>query len=238
MDKFRAYEIIQNELSKKFLVGQFKCINHGLQFSVNLPDSKNMIRIYESKKKGLTVDVSQVFDDDLKKIIQSINLYEVNKVNYELDKTNFNSRTVGIFIDFKVKILAADLQILDYKLIERGAQFKVLFKNGDLEFVRIYNNGNIDLSLVDNYHNFEILNEFKHECISKRTNNMPTKSKNKAKPTTKNKSNKQIKKIDNQKRNKDKNRNRKQIKLEIKESKAQRPVLEDIANKIIHYVKR
>ncbi len=49
-------------LLKGYNITIFKEISYGIQFSIN----DNIIRIYESKKKGITLDLSQLKDEDLK----------------------------------------------------------------------------------------------------------------------------------------------------------------------------
>ncbi|WP_392486688.1 ribonuclease HIII [Haloimpatiens sp. FM7315] len=69
-DKFQCYDYIKNIFEKNGIsVASYKEINYGIQFSITLDGQKENIRIYESKKKGINCDFSQVkSQENLRKI--------------------------------------------------------------------------------------------------------------------------------------------------------------------------
>ncbi|MGL6173496.1 MAG: ribonuclease HIII [Cellulosilyticaceae bacterium] len=74
MNKYDKYnEIKEGLISEGIQVGEIKEINFGLQFDVNMNGNISKVRIYESKKKGITVDLSQVKYEALKNVIENIN---------------------------------------------------------------------------------------------------------------------------------------------------------------------
>lgn len=69
MNKFEKYEEMRNALELQGIgVYDYKEINYGLQFEVELEDRRSKVRIYESKK-GIKVDLSVVKDEALKEAI-------------------------------------------------------------------------------------------------------------------------------------------------------------------------
>ncbi len=70
MNKFELYEEMRfHLLGQGFDVENYKEINYGLQFMVNFQGESELIRIFESKKKGTRVDLSQVKDDEVLELI-------------------------------------------------------------------------------------------------------------------------------------------------------------------------
>ena len=53
-------------------VHEYKEINYGLQFTMILNEAKSLIRIYESKKKGIRYDLSQIKDEQTINLIESL----------------------------------------------------------------------------------------------------------------------------------------------------------------------
>lgn len=71
MDKYKKYEGLKKILeSYSVTVGDYKEINYGLQFEANLEGMRSIVRVYESKKKGVSVDLSQVKHQPIKDIIE------------------------------------------------------------------------------------------------------------------------------------------------------------------------
>ncbi|MGM0413729.1 MAG: ribonuclease HIII [Bacillota bacterium] len=71
MDKFKLYEEMRfHLLGQGFDVENYKEINYGLQFKVNFQGESELIRIFESKKKGTRVDLSQVKDEEALELIR------------------------------------------------------------------------------------------------------------------------------------------------------------------------
>lgn len=77
MSKYDLYNIIKENLLSQidynFQVEPYQEINYGIQFDVIEGDKKSKVRIYESKKKGVTLDLSQVKYEELKTVIYNIN---------------------------------------------------------------------------------------------------------------------------------------------------------------------
>lgn len=72
MNKYDKYNEIKAFLIEQGLqVGSTKEINYGIQFDVVYSSNTSKIRIYESKKKGITVDLSQVKYEPLVKLIEN-----------------------------------------------------------------------------------------------------------------------------------------------------------------------
>lgn len=71
LDKFKLYEEMRfHLLGQGFDVENYKEINYGLQFKVNFQGESELIRIFESKKKGTRVDLSQVKDEEALELIR------------------------------------------------------------------------------------------------------------------------------------------------------------------------
>lgn len=72
MNKFEKYEEMRNALELQGVsVDEYKEINYGLQFDVELDNMISKVRIYESKK-GIKVDLSTVKYEALKEVIFNI----------------------------------------------------------------------------------------------------------------------------------------------------------------------
>lgn len=71
LDKFKLYEEMRfHLLGQGFDVENYQEINYGLQFKVNFQGESELIRIFESKKKGTRLDLSQVKDDEIAELIR------------------------------------------------------------------------------------------------------------------------------------------------------------------------
>lgn len=77
MSKYDLYNILKkgllNQLEYDLQVEPYQEINYGIQFDVTLNGQKSKVRIYESKKKGVTLDLSQIKNEELKALIYNIN---------------------------------------------------------------------------------------------------------------------------------------------------------------------
>lgn len=77
MSKYETYEVLKEKLLSQIHyeieVGAYEEINYGIQFDIHYEGKRSKIRIYESKKKGITLDLSQVKYDELKTLIHNIN---------------------------------------------------------------------------------------------------------------------------------------------------------------------
>lgn len=90
MDKYNYYENIKSKLEdNNFQVENYSEISYGIQFNVNYNNKDGLIRIYESKKKGTRLDLSQVKDEEIKEIInntiQNKNEYKENNESGEIE---------------------------------------------------------------------------------------------------------------------------------------------------------
>lgn len=74
MSKYTEYEKMKQKLQLQGVdVGSYQEISYGLQFDVHYEALSGKVRIYESKKKGITVDLSQIKHDELKSLFNNIN---------------------------------------------------------------------------------------------------------------------------------------------------------------------
>lgn len=74
MTKYTEYERMKQDLQNKGVsVGSYQEISYGLQFDITYESLSAKVRIYESKKKGVTVDLSQVKHQELKSFFHNIN---------------------------------------------------------------------------------------------------------------------------------------------------------------------
>lgn len=79
MNKFEKYQEMRKDLELKGIgVTDYKEINYGLQFDVELGDMVSKVRIYENKK-GLKLDLSLVKFEALKEAILNINNTEMSR---------------------------------------------------------------------------------------------------------------------------------------------------------------
>lgn len=70
-DKFQCYEYMKDKfISRGWPVEQYKEINYGLQFGVNINGMRENIRVYHSKKKGITCDFSGVKSQENEQLIR------------------------------------------------------------------------------------------------------------------------------------------------------------------------
>lgn len=82
-DKYDYYEYIKNIFEKNGLeAGAYTEINFGLQFAVLINESRNIIRIYESKKKGVSCDFSQIKNEESLSLIKELMQSGETKVQY------------------------------------------------------------------------------------------------------------------------------------------------------------
>ncbi|MFN2364110.1 MAG: hypothetical protein ABR596_07420, partial [Halarsenatibacteraceae bacterium] len=71
MDKFKLYEEMRfHLLGQGFDVENYQEINYGLQFKVDFQGTSELIRIFESKKKGIRLDLSQVQDERVLELVR------------------------------------------------------------------------------------------------------------------------------------------------------------------------
>lgn len=71
MNKYEKYEELKRNYEKAgVIVGTYKEINYGIQFGVQFGDFKGTVRVYESKKKGISIDFSQVRAEELVSILK------------------------------------------------------------------------------------------------------------------------------------------------------------------------
>lgn len=77
MSKYETYNALKekliNQINYDIEVGPYEEINYGIQFDITYEGKRSKIRIYESKKKGITLDLSQIKYDELKTLVYNIN---------------------------------------------------------------------------------------------------------------------------------------------------------------------
>ena len=74
MNKYQVYNEMKEKINNhEGNIGPYTEINYGIQFDVTINNLTSKVRVYESKKKGITVDLSQVKYDELKDILLNIN---------------------------------------------------------------------------------------------------------------------------------------------------------------------
>lgn len=89
MNKFEKYQEMRNALELQGVsVYEYKEINYGLQFDVELDDMVSKVRIYESKK-GIKIDLSTVKYDALKEVI--FNIDNVGLINGQTTRGKMSS---------------------------------------------------------------------------------------------------------------------------------------------------
>ena len=89
MTKFDKYDEIKNAIcGYGYDVGEYREIPYGLQFTIVFKGSQFNIRVYESSKKGITVDYSQVKNHKVKKAIEDMLVGKYENTGYELYKSD------------------------------------------------------------------------------------------------------------------------------------------------------
>lgn len=94
-----AYELIRENLEEMgYTIFPFKKISYGLQFEVSKGDNKGLIRVYNSKDKGVNVDLSVLKNEIIKKNILSVLGYVKESINFSEESLNgnFYSLCIGI----------------------------------------------------------------------------------------------------------------------------------------------
>lgn len=86
-DKFQCYDYMKERFtSRGWQVEQYKEINYGLQFGVSVNGQRENIRVYHSKKKGITCDFSGVKSQENEQLIRETLMgYDGNGVEYAGD---------------------------------------------------------------------------------------------------------------------------------------------------------
>ena len=80
MNKYTKYEELKAQLeTAHYEITAYKEINYGIQFDVIHATGSAKIRIYESKKKGVSVDLSLVKDTALKAVLGSLSRNEIQQ---------------------------------------------------------------------------------------------------------------------------------------------------------------
>lgn len=79
MTKYDKYEALKTDLGARGVrVSAYSEINYGIQFEISKDGQTSKVRIYESKKKGITVDLSQIKYEELKNLFYTINNNEAS----------------------------------------------------------------------------------------------------------------------------------------------------------------
>lgn len=100
MDKYKKYEGIKQALETySVAVGAYKEINYGLQFEVTMKDLRSVVRIYESKKKGVSVDLSQIKHEAIRNILNNIEQNTSNSEGISLSQISDTKQETPYFTD-------------------------------------------------------------------------------------------------------------------------------------------
>ena len=151
MKKIDCYKEVKAKLkSKGYKVEDQKLIQDGLQFNV-LKGKKYLIRLFESKKKGITADFSQIGDERLKSKLEKLTADVLDK--YDRKK---NSRSVGKTIkvdDGQLSLVIDYLEGLEAERVEQTEDYVLgLYKHLSLT-ITIYKSGKVRIQgrvYVDN----------------------------------------------------------------------------------------
>lgn len=113
MSKYDLYNILKegllNQLEYDFQVDPYQEINYGIQFDVIDSGKKSKVRIYESKKKGITLDLSQVKYEELKAVIYNINSSGTSHKQVSSTNTKTNIPSKGFVSDqIKTPLIGVD----------------------------------------------------------------------------------------------------------------------------------
>ncbi|WP_102399752.1 ribonuclease HIII [Haloimpatiens massiliensis] len=93
-DKFQCYEYMKDKfISRGWTVEQYKEINYGLQFGVSINGQRENVRVYHSKKKGITCDFSGVKSKENEQLIRET-LMGYNEESIEDDKDTKNNEHI------------------------------------------------------------------------------------------------------------------------------------------------
>lgn len=231
------YEKIREHVERgNYIVEPLRYIDYGVQFDVYGINGKELVRIFESKKKGISVDLSQVRDDMLKSIINSIRFDDEPKPC--LSELGVEDKVLKLYKKFELRASEEGLGIIDVKRIDYGIQIKLLFPSGCQEVVRIYNSNkkglSLDLSLIKDYRNYDELSKIyslsHKDYLISTTIKLPSPAYIPKQTLPKKKSKKR-------KKNKKSEQSKSDHRKEIQESKAQKPLLDKVANNIIEYTK-
>lgn len=86
-NKFDYYKYLKGIFSINGIeASPYEEINYGLQFSILVNESKCLIRVYESKKNGITCDLSQIKSEEILRHVES--LIQTGRVNGPLKEVN------------------------------------------------------------------------------------------------------------------------------------------------------
>lgn len=151
MKKIDCYKEVKAKLkSKGYKVEDQKLIQDGLQFNV-LKGKKYLIRLFESKKKGITADFSQIGDERLKSKLEKLTADVLDK--YDRKK---NSRSVGKTIKVNESIVSVVVDYLEGLGAEKVEQTEdyvlAIYKHLSLT-ITIYKSGKVRIQgrvYVDN----------------------------------------------------------------------------------------
>jgi len=151
LKKIDCYKEVKAKLkSKGYKVEDQKLIQDGLQFNV-LKGKKYLIRLFESKKKGVTADFSQIGDERLKSKLEKLTADVLDK--YDRKK---NSRSVGKTIKVNESIVSVVVDYLEGLGAEKVEQTEdyvlAMYKHLSLT-ITIYKSGKVRIQgrvYVDN----------------------------------------------------------------------------------------
>lgn len=102
MNKYDKYEELKKDLEiKGAMVSSYSEINYGIQFTFTKDQQSAKVRVYESKKKGITVDLSQIKCEALKNLFFNIDNNETHtripiKVSNAYASDDLDNALIGV----------------------------------------------------------------------------------------------------------------------------------------------
>lgn len=151
MNKYERYNTIRTAVSRYgYDVSSFKQIPYGLQFTIIFKGSTFNMRIYESKKKGVTVDYSQVKNHKVQKAIEDMlegtyknecnELYKSDRMDVNLIGTDESGKgdyfgalcVSGVYANKTIKKKLIELgvkdckELNDYEIVTLAKQIKAI----------------------------------------------------------------------------------------------------------------
>lgn len=111
MNKYDYYEELKFQLlGRGFDVENYQEINYGLQFKINYQGKSELVRIFESKKKGTRLDLSTVKDEEIKKLLSQV----------EVEGNSGAGGDPGLSLPQTLQVIGKDLQGEVQELIEQA----------------------------------------------------------------------------------------------------------------------
>jgi ribonuclease HIII len=160
-----CYKAVKKRLDNKgFKVEGHKLIQHGLQFKA-VKKKKHLIRIFESKKRGIKADFSQVSDKNAKAILEQLTADIFDKYDRKNNSLSVND-SIGFEGDNPKKLVIDYLEELGAERIEKTEDYiTCVYKHLSLTVTlytgKICIQGRVDYKDIAVYNNLVRLSEGK-----------------------------------------------------------------------------